>query len=240
MIDALNGILFTDIETVSQKATYAELDDMGKQLWEDQCVQSYTDRNHLVRPELTDEVLSKLYVNKAGIHAEFGQIICIGVGYFHFDTTDEPILRVKTITGDEKSQLIEFNEIAKKFQKFCAHNGKKFDYPYLARRMLLNGIIVPESLDTRNKKPWEINNIDTQDMWRFGDMVYPSLEMLNYVFGVPFKKSIDGNEIGPVFRSGGIKQIADYCADDIVALANIYVRLLNPILKITKVQKVLI
>ena len=100
----------------------------------------------------------------------------------------------------------------------------------------MNGMKVPPALDTRNQKPWEIKHLDTQEMWRFGDMVFPSLELLSYSLGVPLKKSIEGNEIGDVYRNGGIKQIADYCAEDIVALANVYVRLQDPTLTINKVQ----
>ena len=232
----LTSILFVDLETASQKAQYADLDEMGKKLWADQCRQSYVERDYKTPANLSLADLRDLYTGRASLHAEFGQIICIGVGYFHFDTPNEPTLRVKTLTGDEKSMLSTFNKITEKFPTFCAHNGKKFDYPYLARRMLMNGMKVPPALDTRNQKPWEIKHLDTQEMWRFGDMVFPSLELLSYSLGVPLKKSIEGNEIGDVYRNGGIKQIADYCAEDIVALANVYVRLQDPTLTINNVQ----
>jgi DNA polymerase elongation subunit (family B) len=236
MSDSLTKILFTDIETVSLKRGYADLTDAEKSLWADQCKQSYIERNYASPPEPSVAELSLLYRNRASIHSEFGRIIVIGVGFIVFDG-NEPTLRVKTIYGDdEKSLLQQFNTISATFPTFCAHNGKKFDYPYLARRMLINGMKVPPVLDTRNKKPWEINHLDTQELWRFGDMVFPSLELMAYCLQVPLKKTIQGNEIGDVYFKGGIKRIADYCASDVVALANVYVKTQNPALTINKVQ----
>jgi hypothetical protein len=236
MSDYLKRILFTDIETVSQHATYEALDATGKKLWDDQCKQSYVERNWVNPYSLSVAEAALLYYNRAAIHAEFGKIVCIGVGYLTFADDGEPTLRVKSITGDnEVSLLTQFNAISSKFPILCAHNGKKFDFPYLARRMLVNGMKVPPLLDTRDKKPWEIEHIDTQELWRFGDMAYPSLELLAHSLGVQFKKSLEGNQIGDVYRKGGIKEIADYCASDVVALARVFAKLKNPALNISNV-----
>ncbi|MFM7194795.1 MAG: hypothetical protein ACKOYP_08470 [Bacteroidota bacterium] len=40
--------------------------------------------------------------------------------------------------------------------RLCAHNGKEFDFPYLCRRMIINGIPLPPSLDLSGRKPWEV------------------------------------------------------------------------------------
>jgi DNA polymerase elongation subunit (family B) len=239
MSDYLKKILFVDIETVSQYAAYDDMPKEKKDLWISQCKQSYLDRNWIdPNGPLTTTDIETLYRNRAAIHAEFGKIICAGVGFLSFADDGEPTLRVKTITegAGEGVLLTAFATIAEKFPVFCAHNGKKFDFPYLARRMLINGMKVLPSLDTRDKKPWEIEHIDTQEMWRFGDMAYPSLELLASVLGIPFKKELEGNEIGDVYRRGDVKRIADYCAGDVVALARTFVKLKNPALNIKNVQ----
>ena len=95
---------------------------------------------------------------RAGIYAEFGIIICIAVGFL---TDRDPAgIRLKSFYGDDERKILEeFSAVLLKFSKgreaiLCAHNGKEFDYPYIARRMIINSLRIPEILDNAGKKPW--------------------------------------------------------------------------------------
>ena len=51
--------------------------------------------------------------------------------------------------------------------------------------MLVNNIEHPEVLKLSNKKPWEVNHLDTMEMWKFGDRkAFTSLDLLTQLFGV--------------------------------------------------------
>ena len=109
----------------------------------------------------------------------------------------------------------------------CAHNGKEFDFPYLCRRMLVNGIKIPKILQIMGKKPWEINHIDTLEFWKFGDYKhYTSLELLTEIFGIPSPKDdIKGSDVARVYwEEKDLNRIAKYCQKDVLALVQLFLR----------------
>ena len=110
----------------------------------------------------------------------------------------------------------------------CAHNGKEFDFPYIARRMVIHRIPLPKKLDLFGKKPWEIPHLDTLELWKFGDFkYYTSLKLMTNVLGIPSPKDdIDGSEIYRVFYGeNDIERIISYCEKDTLAVAQILLRL---------------
>jgi uncharacterized protein YprB with RNaseH-like and TPR domain len=129
--------------------------------------------------------------------------------------------------------LQEFAEFLEKytrnpFRVLCAHNGKEFDFPYLCRRMLIQGIALPSLLQIGGLKPWEVPHLDTLELWKFGDYKhYTSLKLLAAVMGVPDSKDdIDGSEVGRVYwKEGDLDRIARYCRKDVITLARVYQRL---------------
>lgn len=176
----LKNVLFIDIETVSEKKQLNELEDNLKALWLKKA--SYL-KNEEVLPD------DEFYLKKAGIYAEFGKIICIGIGGVFEDESGNLALKVKTIYKDDESDLLdEFKQILEKHRagknlKLCAHNGKEFDFPYICRRMLIHGIELPKILKIIGKKPWEVPHLDTLELWKFGDYKhYTSLELLANIF----------------------------------------------------------
>src|SRR6185503_21243594 len=142
----LNNILFLDIETVPETADYSSLDDEMKTLWE-----------HKTQYQRKDEFTAEEFYDRAGIWAEFGKIICISVGIFAKGKNTG--LRVKSYySHDEKELLTRFADLLHSQPPsliLCAHNGKEFDFPYICRRMLINGITIPPQLEISGKKPWE-------------------------------------------------------------------------------------
>lgn len=218
MLNNLNkqSILFLDVETVPQHASYHEMQEDVKKLWDHK-----TER---IKQEETDTPES-LY-ERAGIYAEFGKIVCISVGFFHGDT-----FRIKSFAGaDEKLLLEAFAQMLgkdyfKSNRLLCAHNGKEFDFPYIARRMLINRIKLPALLDHSGKKPWEVPHLDTMELWRFGDYKnYTSLELLANVFGIPTPKDdIKGSDVGRVFwQENDVERIKKYCEKDVITIARLF------------------
>ncbi len=178
----------------------------------------------------------ELYEDRSAIYAEFGKIIVIGMAIYH-ELKGKPALRVKSISSEnEKELLTEFkNFIEGKFDqdnlKLCAHNGKEFDFPFLCRRMLINDIKIPWSLNMSGKKPWEINHVDTMEMWKFGDWKsFTSLDLLTTIFNIPSsKQEMDGSMVTKTYyqEQDGIKKIEEYCKRDVIATAQLYLRLNN-------------
>jgi len=219
----LAKILFLDIETVPEEEHFQELSSYRKELW---AQKSAYQRG-------TDHTPEDFYT-RAGIWAEFGKIVCISVGYFDLQSSVRNF-RVKTFHGSEKKLLLEFKELLDnhfnlKTHVLCAHNGKEFDFPYIARRMIINSIDLPKSLDLFGKKPWEVPHIDTMHLWRFGDFKnFTSLKLLAEVLGIPSPKDdIDGSEVAQVFYvEKNIERIVTYCEKDVVTIAQVILRFKN-------------
>lgn len=175
------------------------------------------------------------FYERAGIWAEFGKVICISVGYLHRSGKGSEF-RIRSFYGhDERKLLLDFRELLKRYfnsskHALCAHNGKEFDFPYLARRMLINGIELPIILQIQGKKPWEVNHIDTMELWKFGDFKhYCSLPLLCHVFKIPSPKGdIDGSEVASVYyEKKDLERIVRYCEADTIALTRLYLRMLG-------------
>ena len=228
-------ILFLDIETVPGASSYKMLDQSSQIHWEKKSKQF---RNESQSAEDVYE--------RAGIYAEFGKIICISVGLIK---EKEPFsFRLKSFFGDdEKALLSEFSAMLNKFSKnrealLCAHNGKEFDYPYIARRMIINRLIIPEILDNAGRKPWEVKLLDTLDLWKFGDYKsYTSLDLLTTTLNIPSPKDdIDGSMVAGIYHNEhDIRRIAKYCEKDVLAVARVLFRFMNlPEIEEDKIESV--
>lgn len=220
----VNNILFLDIETVPQQPSYKELPDEWKKLWE-------LKAQYLIRNK-EDETCDSIYP-RAGIYAEFGKIICISCGFIQGAGGSKKIILKSFAGDDEKKLLYEFAEMLKKWtadgSKFlCAHNGKEFDFPYLCRRMVVNQVPVPSILNISGKKPWEVNHLDTMDLWKFGDFKsYTSLNLLAHTLGIQTPKDdIDGSVVWEVYwKEKNLQRIITYCQKDVVTVAQILLRM---------------
>jgi hypothetical protein len=232
----VEDVLFLDIETVPNVPSYELLDPAMKMLWEKKSKQFKT-------PEQT----GKDVYERAGLYSEFGKIITISVGFIH--EKDPYGLRLKSFYGnDEKTVLSEFSIMLSRFSKgnrealLCAQNGKEFDFPYIARRMIINGLKIPDLLDNAGKKPWEIKLLDTMELWKFGDYKnYTSLELLTSVLGIPTPKDdIDGSMVaGIYYNEKDIERIVRYCEKDVIAIARVILRFMNkPLVSDDRIESV--
>ncbi len=220
----LNNILFLDIETVPLFPDYSSLPEDWKQLWDSKSVSLLK-----YHEGQTNETLYP----RAGIYAEFGKIVCISCGVLQGNERQRKII-IKSFAGDdEKIILQQFIDMLNKWvagdpKYLCAHNGKEFDFPYLCRRLIINSLPVPAMLNISGKKPWEVNHLDTLELWKFGDFKnYTSLNLLAHTLGITTPKDdIDGSMVWEVYwKEMNLQRIVTYCQKDVVTVAQIFLRI---------------
>ena len=218
----IKNILFLDIETVPCSPRFEDLNITFQNLW--------TEKTVWQRKE--EYTPAEFYKLKAGVMAEFAKIICISVGYL-FVEKNENHFRIKSFYGDDEKQIItDFNKLlnsqfSKKQHQLCAHNGKEFDFPFIARRTLINGLKLPALLDIAGKKPWEVNHLDTMELWKFGDYKhYTSIKLLAALFNIPTPKDdIDGSKVAGVYwNDKDLERIKKYCQKDTLTVAQLLLK----------------
>lgn len=225
--EQLKSILFIDIETVPIQPRLSDLSENMQQQWIKKSKLLRTDK-----PEDADP--AKLFEERGGIFSEFSKVVCIGIGSL-IQQESEWVFRLKSLCeNDEKILLNNFLSILERFNtankemKFCGHNIKEFDLPFLCRRLIINGIPLPPPLQLNNKKPWEIPHLDTLEMWKFGDYKnYTSLALLAEVLNIPSPKNdIDGSMVSRVFwEEKDNERIAKYCMQDVLTTAKVFMHL---------------
>lgn len=221
----LANIMFIDIETVSQYSSFSEVPDAWKDLWRRKA-------ENILKGSKDDLTIEEIY-DRAGIYAEFGKIICISCGVLQGSGEQKSIVIKSFFSDDEKEVLAGFCGMLNKWtpgsQKYlCAHNGKEFDFPYLCRRMVINNECIPALLSISGKRPWEMNLLDTMELWKFGEYKnFTSLNLLSHVLNIPTSKDdIDGSMVGSVYwKEKNLPRIVEYCQKDVVTMAQIYLRL---------------
>jgi hypothetical protein len=215
----IERILFLDIETVPQYGIWENVPETEKFLWDKK-----------TRFQRREEVEAEdFYMERAGIMAEFGKIICISIGMVEKNGK----LKIKSFAGDDEKVLLEdfgniFNNPRMQQVILCAHNGKEFDFPWIARRFLINGMQPPLPFQLYGKKPWEIPHLDTMELWKFGDYKsFVSLELLAHLFGIPTPKDdIDGSMVSSIYHiEKDLFRIILYCEKDVLTLANVFRRI---------------
>lgn len=215
----LHKILFLDIETVPIYPKYEDVDDELKK---------FINLKLKINP---DDQESIAHYERAGIYSEFAKIVCISVGFVR-DTSTGRQLRLKSFYHDDEFTLLKqfkrlLEEHSDEFQILCGHNSKEFDFPFICRRMLVNGMKLPEILNIAGKKPWEIAHLDTMELWKFGDYkAYTSLALLCHIFQIPTPKDdISGADVARVYyEENDLERIKVYCEKDVVALMQLFLR----------------
>ncbi|QMU27835.1 ribonuclease H-like domain-containing protein [Adhaeribacter radiodurans] len=218
----LEDLLFIDIETVPGQPSYADLDERFQELWAIKSRQLAK-----IEPDPAD-----IY-ERAGLHAEFGKIVCISIGILRETTDGQFTMRLKSFCNANEKELLEDlcdllnTKFTGKSHCLCGHNIREFDIPYLCRRMLVNDICLPKLVDCTGLKPWEISHLDTLHLWRFGDSrSFVSLDLLAALFNIPSPKSdMSGSEVGRVFyEEKDLNRISRYCEQDVVTVAQLLLR----------------
>lgn len=217
-------ILFLDIETVPMARGFSEVDERTAKLFADKT---------RWEQERNGKSAEELWTERGGIFAEFGRIICIGLGSLHKDG-DRLKLRVTSFHGDDEYHVLNsFCDLLNRHYNtddhwLCGHNGREFDFPWIARRCIVNRIHLPRLLDIGGLKPWEVGHLDTMNLWSFGDRKnFTSLALLTHILGIPTPKDdINGADVARVYyEDKDLARIAAYCRKDVVATTQLYLRL---------------
>lgn len=220
---ALDQLLLLDIETTPGTEAFDHLPEDMQYLWQEKITK--------IAPESGNP--QEAYVDRAGIYAEFGRIVCISVGFFHLEK-DRYQLRIKSFCGDDEAAILrEFLETVNRFYtkhpqfRFSGHNIREFDIPFICRRSVIHQLSLPTALQLHGFKPWEVPMLDTLQLWRFGDFKhYISLRLLTTILGIPTSKDdIDGSKVGQVYwQDKDLPRIVTYCQKDVVAVAQLLLR----------------
>jgi len=226
-MEQLKGILFIDIETVPVTPDFSLLPEPMRAEW--------TRKSKLIKN--TNEGIADpatLFGERAGIFSEFAKVVCIGFGSLSQREKSWKMRLKALVNDDEKILLKDFCDVIERFLKhykeirFCGHNIKEFDIPFLCRRMVINNIPLPECMQVSGKKPWEVAHLDTMEMWKFGDYKnFTALSLLATVLGIPSPKSdIDGSQVAGVYWiDKDLPRIGKYCLQDVLTSAKVYLRL---------------
>jgi len=226
-MDHLRHILFIDIETVPAVPVFSELTPGLQEHWKKKARLLKNNNDENTGPE-------QVFEERAGVFSEFAKVVCIGIGCLVEREGTWKLLLKSLSHTDEKVLLNNFCEALTRFTshfpdlRFCGHNIREFDIPFLCRRMVINGMNLPACMQWQGRKPWEVNLIDTLELWKFGDHKnFTSLALLAEVLGIPSPKDdMDGSMVGPVFwKEGDLSRISRYCLQDVGTTARVYLRL---------------
>lgn len=226
-MEHLAHILFIDIETATLTNEFSELSEGLQQQW-------IRKSNVLLSRMGEDKEPATFYEEKAGIFAEFGKVVCIGLGCYMKEDNEWKFVLKSITDNDEKVLLNRFIQALAKFSslhktvRLCGHNIREFDLPFLCRRMIIHGMDLPKPFRLHGMKPWEIPHIDTLELWRFGDYKhYTTLALLAEVLGIPTPKDdIDGSRVSSVYwKENDPERISKYCLKDVLTTAKIFLRL---------------
>ncbi len=236
----INNIMFIDIETAPQWEKLADAPEYVQKEWiykfkfgDNAPIKPKTTKNtndshelYIKRKMNYYNYFNNLWDSKAGLFPEFAKIICISAGYMdgynfklksYFDSDESELL--KRFSSD----LTAFNQY-NKYLKLCAHYGKGFDYPFLAKRLLIHRQKIPMLLDNYGLKPWESLNLDTQEIWKIGSFGSSgTLSSIAMAFGIPSPKDdIEGADVARCYYAGELDRIVVYCEKDVFTLLNVF------------------
>lgn len=195
------------------------------------------------------ETPQQSYIDHSALSPEFGRIVCASFTHIvedsssgkllykgrtksFFDTRADDTSEKETILKYVAELLVNIKRTGRNY-RLCGHNILKFDVPFLAKRMILNGISVPHLLQTWGKKPWEIDMIDTGTLWSMAQWdQYISLDLLTCVLELPSpKETMKGEYVGKAFwQEKNYEKIALYCEEDTKAVARIVHKLSESII----------
>lgn len=167
--------------------------------------------------EMSDD---DIWQKESQFTAELCKIICISFGYFD----EQGSKKITSVYDDDEKELLEK---AKKIlinaynnnYVLCGYAIKRWDLPWLAKRMVINQIKLPTIIDFGKKKPWEINVIDLPEIWSMGCLQekYTPFEMLCVSMKIPTPKNdIGGADVKRVYyQEGDLERIVTYCEKDV-------------------------
>jgi DNA polymerase elongation subunit (family B) len=175
--------------------------------------------------KFTDLTPEQIWDKEAGFYPEFIKILVISFGYFNANQE----FKVDSCYGhDEKEVLTKAADVLNKVGStyvLCGHSIKRFDMPYLAKRMAINRIKIPFLLNVGGLKPWERTAVDIAELWSFGcnQEMYTPLDWICVSLGVETSKTdISGARVKHAYwEEDRLEDIKDYCERDVKVTAQV-------------------
>lgn len=231
--EELKGMLFIDIETTSEFETYKEFKSNRPNAiehWAKKCKQIQNGGEHLEKDD------AEMYLHMTALYPEFGKIRVISIGQIQFDESGIPLIsKIKSFYGDNESEILKeflgtmqsiFN--AKPNIKLIGHNIKNFDMPFIIKRSIINGLLIPHQFQLQKKKPWENCLLDTYEIWKFAGWSSTSLDLICEVLGLESPKEImHAVETTSEYWNGNLEKIKEYCEGDVKATMNVMLKISN-------------
>lgn len=173
------------------------------------------------------------FKSKAGLLPEFGQIICICMGYENPNTGEWT--KYTRYGLDEYQILTESLSIIYKFHKsgysLVGFNSNSFDIPFIAVRSIIHGIQIKRPINNHGLKPWEVSNEDVMQDWKLGRWNAASLQSVSACLGIPSKsEEIGGSNLYELdIEHMPWEMLGIYCDEDVWVTYQIYKKLVNTI-----------
>lgn len=183
-------------------------------------------------PEEAGQGENHMFIKKAALVPEFSKIIALAYGV----SKGENDFIVQSISSHNEKELLSkicviLDRVEQKGLTLCGHNAKVFDVPILAKRMIINGMKPHSVFPSYNTKPWEIDIIDTKEIWQYGTYLgISTLESVCVSLGIKSPKSeeLDGAKVHTAYwNENKLEEIAEYCKNDVIALSEIVKKLQN-------------
>lgn len=224
----LNDLAIFDIETIAGHSSYEELYRTNSRLcmlWD-----KLAKQKGYVTDDSNSEEINEAYLCNAGLHPEFGKILSISFCFIK----DEKITVKNLFNINEKELLTKAQEYFTLLCKprsytLCGHNVLNFDIPFLSKRFLINGFLLPDILNFTNKKPWEINILDTMKYWNFTHNGFNnniSLDLLCTSMGVTSPKLImTDTSVHELFINNEFDKVIEYNNGDVKCIAELLIQI---------------
>ncbi len=223
----MNTIIF-DIETIPQD--YESMDEAQK---------------YYLMKYAEDEEGEKKVKNQMALWAPTNKIVAIGMlsvesekGAMYFSASAKALADkqasgieeweengIKYWAGDEKEILEKFWKAIAHANKIVTFNGRGFDCPVLMLRSAMLGVKPSKNLMTyRYSTDF---HVDLLDQLTFYSAIRKfNLDFYCKSFGIKSPKAggVTGHDVAPLFRAGEYEKIARYCAGDLSATRELYLR----------------
>ncbi len=246
----ITRMLFLDIETARATQSFQELSEGMQKMWEYKSQnlepkEATAEEKYYERAAIYAE-FGRIVCISCGFIYEKDKQLYFKLKSFYGENEKQILAEFKEFLDKKAGKIDSYGNLIDKngkrifdtngnklsnewlFHYLVAHNGKEFDFPYLCRRYMVNQMLLPEALEIRGKKPWDILHlIDTMELWRFGDVKnFTRLELLCHLFEIPTPKDdMDGSMVGKVFwEDKDLYRIARYCEKDVVATAQLMLK----------------
>lgn len=217
----LKDIISVDIETVRLEENYEDLSEGYQSAWE------YKNKQDGQIPDN----LNELWTKNASLYAEFSKVCAVSLAFLN--ENGNKLSCMEFYGDDEFTILSSLNNVLDRIYnksrnyRLVGHASKFFDYPFLAKRYIINGMDIPSILDVTALKPWEQPNLCTNELWKVGGTgAGSSLQALCNCLNIPVSKvDLVGDEVGKAFYNKEYARIGRYCSYDTVATFNVMCKL---------------